>query len=79
MLPQKKISRWGLVIKLADRLDNISDLEDLEDREFADKYKKETAEIIDYLEKNRDLTPTQIKLINAIRDKLINMKSIQNS
>lgn len=63
----KKMSNWALVIKLADRLDNISDKSS---DEFAKKYSKETKYILNYLEKNRKLTKTQRKLLNSIRGKL---------
>ena len=66
----KKVSRWALVIKLADRLDNVSDLDIMEDRKFAEKIKKETYEILNYLEENRELTFAQKRLVQAIKDKL---------
>jgi (p)ppGpp synthase/HD superfamily hydrolase len=66
----KIVSRWALVIKLADRLDNVSDLDTIDDNEFVEKIKRETEEILNYLEKNRELTPTQKRLVNAIRAKL---------
>lgn len=65
-----KISKWALVIKLADRLDNISDLEELGNIEFAERYKKESLDIINCLETKRELTKTQKSIINEIRKKL---------
>ena len=65
----RAISNWALVIKLADRLDNISDLNE-RSIEFAQRMKRETIVILDALEKNRELTPTQEKLVAAIREKL---------
>lgn len=65
----KKISRWTLLIKLADRLDNVSDLKYL-DKEFAVRKKQETEDILKYLEENRELSKTHKKLIFAIRKKL---------
>jgi GTP pyrophosphokinase len=69
MASSKKISSWALIIKLADRLDNVSDLSNA-NPEFAKKYKKETEEILDYLEKNRNLSETHKELIKEIRKKL---------
>jgi len=72
----KKVSRWALVVKLADRLDNISDLETLEDSEFAIRMKKETEDILIFLEKNRELSDTQKRLIEAIKQKLSELKNL---
>lgn len=66
----RAISSWALVIKLADRLDNVSDLSD-RNIEFAKKIKYETLDILDVLEKKRELTNTHKKLILAIREKLM--------
>jgi (p)ppGpp synthase/HD superfamily hydrolase len=60
-----KMSSWALVIKLADRLDNIADLIHA-DEKFRKKYVKETVEIINYLKLKRELTKTHKKFINAI-------------
>ena len=65
----KKVSSWALVIKLADRLDNVSDPKKVPE-EFVDKYVKETREIIKSLEDNRKLSETQLKLINEIKKEL---------
>lgn len=64
-----KVSNWTLVIKLADRLDNISDLE-FADISFKNKYIRETKDILDYIDSKRELTGTHKKLISAIRDKI---------
>lgn len=64
------ISSWALVIKLADRLDNVSDLLDA-DPEWARKYTKQTQEILQYLEQNRMLTKTQQKLVDEIRSMIV--------
>lgn len=66
----KKISNWTLMIKLADRLDNISDLNMLQDKSFVERYKKETEEIIINLEKNRQLSETHKSIISEIKKKL---------
>ncbi len=65
----RAISNWALVIKLADRLDNVSDLVD-RDEEFAGKMKSHSLILLDALEKNRELTSTHKKLVVAIREKL---------
>lgn len=66
----KSMSSYGLVIKLADRLDNVSDLKTAKSPAWRDKYKRETEDILNQLEKSRELTGTHKKLIGAIRDKL---------
>lgn len=65
----RQVSSWALIIKLADRLDNISDLH-LQSKEFRSRYTKETIEIINAIGNNRQLTITHRKLISAIRSKL---------
>lgn len=68
-----EISSWALAIKLADRLDNISDLKNLpKSKKWVKAYKKQTEDILVYLEKNRILTNTHKKLIAEIRKKLSN-------
>ncbi len=68
-----KMSSWALVIKLADRLDNLSDLKECSEK-FREKYSKETLFIIDSLEKNRELSKTHKRLIKKIRKKLDELK-----
>ncbi len=70
---EKKLDSWALVIKLADRLDNISDLKNAGE-EHRKRYKKETEEILENLEKNRKLSGTQTKLANAIKKELKKLK-----
>ena len=65
-----ELSSWGLVIKLADRLDNVSDIATAKDAKWRAKYKAETEHIMDYLERNRVLSGTHKKLISLIRDKI---------
>ena len=68
------LGHWALTIKLADRLDNVSDLNE-RDKEFAKKYKKETLEILEGIENKRtDLTGPNKELIEAIKDKLAEVK-----
>ncbi|MBU2612221.1 MAG: HD domain-containing protein [Nanoarchaeota archaeon] len=64
-----KVSSWGLVIKLADRLDNVSDLHKSE-KKFRENYIDETKHILKTLEEKRALTSTQKKLIAKIREKI---------
>jgi len=71
----EKVSSWGLVIKLADRLDNVSDLNNGA-KEFSDKYIDETRHILKTLEERRKLTETQKKLIGKIKEKIDNSKSV---
>lgn len=66
------MSDWALVIKLADRLHNVSDLgaKGGKGDEWGRKYKAQTQNILDELESSRTLTRTQKKLVNAIRKKM---------
>jgi len=67
---QKKfsgISSWALVIKLSDRLDNVSDLLDA-DYDWALKYAKQTQDILIYLIEHRKLTSTQKRLVGEIQE-----------
>jgi len=65
----EKVSSWGLVIKLADRLDNVSDLYN-SPKEFKKKYIDETKHILNTLEQKRKLTKTQKELIKKIKEKI---------
>lgn len=69
MASSKKFSSWALVIKLADRLDNVSDLKNASE-EFAKRYKIQTREILQHIEKNRELSETHKAIIREIRKKL---------
>jgi len=69
MSNESKMSNWALVIKLADRLDNVSDLKNTNE-EFRKRYTKETHYILEVLEKNRNLSSTHKKLIKKIEEKL---------
>mgnify|MGYP003303917441 CR=1 FL=1 len=58
-----------IIIKLADRLDNICDLKGLKE----EKVKKtffDTIYMINYIESKRNLTSAQSNLIDAIREQL---------
>lgn len=65
-----KMSSWSLVIKLADRLDNVQDIATAKTPEWRRKYKAETEMILSRLEKDRELSNAHKKIIRAIRDKL---------
>lgn len=64
------MSSYALVIKLADRLDNVKDIATAKTPEWRAKYKAETLHILDYIAKNRVLSGTHQKLIGLIRSKL---------
>lgn len=64
------MSSYALVIKLADRLDNVKDITTAKTPEWRIKYAKETNHILDYIEKTRALSGTHNKLIELIRAKL---------
>jgi (p)ppGpp synthase/HD superfamily hydrolase len=64
------MSSWALVIKLADRLDNVQDIATAKSAAWRARYKAETEHILDYIEKNRVLSGTHRQLVSMIRDKL---------
>jgi (p)ppGpp synthase/HD superfamily hydrolase len=64
------MSSYALVIKLADRLDNVQDIATAKDAKWRARYRAETEHIMDYLERNRVLSGTHQKLIGLIRDKV---------
>ncbi len=61
-----ELSSWALVIKLCDRLDNVSDF-CFAPQKFIDKYAKETLSILSYIEAKRTLSDTHKKIIVDIR------------
>ncbi len=63
------LSNYGLVIKLSDRLDNVSDLH-IAPAEFRKKYIEETEYMIRSLRDFRNLTTTQLRLIAEIESKM---------
>jgi (p)ppGpp synthase/HD superfamily hydrolase len=71
----KHMTSWGLVIKLCDRLDNISDLNQM-NHSFRTKYVNETSYIINYIYRNRELSETHLNIIQAI---LLQIKQMDNS
>lgn len=68
------MSSWALVIKLADRLDNVQDIATAKTPEWRQRYKRETEQVLSTLEQNRVLSGTHKKLIGLIRDKLKEIK-----
>ena len=69
------MTSWALVIKLADRYNNVEDLFHAfhgtsKQKEWATKYANQTREIIKELKEKRELTNTQITLVQLIEDKL---------
>jgi (p)ppGpp synthase/HD superfamily hydrolase len=69
------ISDDALIIKLADRLQNISDAFTASER-FRNKYFEETTKIIDTIKKHRQFNRIQSLLISDIESKLNNISSI---
>lgn len=65
----------ALIIKLSDRLQNISDAFTASER-FRNKYFEETTTIIDVLEKNRSFNRIHLLLIDNIKSKLNNIGSL---
>lgn len=68
-----QISEDALLVKLLDRLDNMSDLH-LGNKDFAIKYVNSTERII--LSLNRDLSPSHIKIINQIKKRINKLRSL---
>lgn len=65
----------ALIIKFADRLQNISDAFTASET-FRNKYFKETSEIVHQLELHRKFNRIQNLLVNEIKSKLDNIRSI---
>jgi len=71
-----EMSNDALIIKLADRLNNVSDLK----TSNADKRKRyliETKNILNYLIANRELLKTQQSLVNAIFKEMESYKNLE--
>ncbi len=64
------MTSYALIIKLCDRLDNITDLVGVTE-EKRKRTLSDTRYIIDYLRKNRELTKTHVELIAEI-EKILN-------
>ena len=71
------MSDYALVIKLADRLQNVSDLVSGSPKRSA-KYAKETEDILKELESKRTLTRSQAKLVKAIKRTVKEFRLKQN-
>jgi len=69
------MSSYALVIKLADRLDNIKDIATAKTPAWREKYKNETLHILDHIERNRKLSKTHRVFIDLIRKKLSELTS----
>jgi (p)ppGpp synthase/HD superfamily hydrolase len=68
------MSSYALVIKLCDRLDNVSDLGKM-NPDFRKRYLEETEYILDEIDNKRDvITITHHRLIHAIREVLDSYK-----
>jgi hypothetical protein len=72
-----KMSSYALVIKLADRLDNVQDIATAKTPEWRAKYRAETEKILNYIEKHRALSGTHRKFIDLIRNKLGEIEGAQ--
>lgn len=64
------MSNYALIVKLADRLDNLSDLETSGNPEWSERYAQQTRDILEYLVDNRELTKVQLRLIAEINELL---------
>ena len=71
------MSSYALIIKLADRLDNISDLKGLKEEKIRKTF-FDTIYMVNYIERKRILTDAQKQLINAIRVQLANINNIHH-
>jgi len=70
------MTSWGLVIKLADRLDNVKEIPDLikngtkKQKIWAIRYASQTKAMITVLEKKRELSTTQKLIVDKIKEKI---------
>ena len=64
-IKMKNMTSWGLVLKLCDRLDNVSDLI-FSTKQFRKSYVKETKKIMGYLVEHRNMTLTQLRILTDI-------------
>lgn len=65
----KHMTSWALVIKLCNRLDNVSDTTGFK-AQRKKRYIEDTIFLINYLEKNRELSKTHKKIIKEIKKTL---------
>ena len=68
----KNLDDKDLILKLCDRLDNVTCLKDAS-YSFNDKYTRETIYIINELLLSRDLNSTQLEIMNKI---MIELKEV---
>ncbi len=68
-IKMRSMTSWALVVKLCDRLDNVSDLLSCDDK-FRNKYINETIGIISYLFDNVEFSKTHILIIEEILIKI---------
>ena len=66
------MSEDALIIKLCDRLDNVSSLYDT-NKAFIDKYLRETISILNYIINNRSLNSIHLNIINDINKEVNNV------
>jgi len=64
------MSSYALVIKLADRLDNVQDIATARTPEWRARYKAETEHMLKHIEQKRALTGTHQNIIKLIKDKI---------
>jgi (p)ppGpp synthase/HD superfamily hydrolase len=69
------MSSWGLIIKLCDRLHNVSDIPEKmqgspSDQRWAQKYAYQTKKIIETLEDERELSNSQRQVVSLIKEKI---------
>ena len=69
------MSEDALIVKLADRLQNISDAFTASEK-FRNKYYQETSKIVRSLEEGRELNNIHQQLLNDIKAELDNISSI---
>jgi guanosine-3',5'-bis(diphosphate) 3'-pyrophosphohydrolase len=70
-----KMSSYSLVVKLADRLDNVQDIATAKTPEWRENYKNQTLGILSKLEAGRVLSNTHKQIISMIKDKLQEINS----
>jgi (p)ppGpp synthase/HD superfamily hydrolase len=73
----KHMTSWALVIKLCDRLDNLSDTKGCTP-EWIDNYIMETAHILGYILFNRELTPTHRAIIEVMWEVVFDAADARN-
>jgi len=65
-----ELTSYALVIKLADRLDNVQDIATARTPKWRAKYKAETQHILNYIMQHRVLSATHQQIVGLIQDKL---------